>query len=68
MPRYTDEDAAQWYARYSEGLTLAEVAKEFGVSQPTVQGALLRRGCERRRAMRSTRLGRPLRPRPVLPE
>lgn len=67
MPRYTDEDAARWYARYQEGLTLAEVAKEVGVPAPTVQGAFLRRGWERRPAMRRTALARPRRPRPELP-
>ena len=67
-PRYSDEDVIRWYARYQQGLTLQEVAREVGASVPTVQGAFLRRGWERRRAMRRTALARPLRPRPELPE
>ena len=47
-PRYTDDDVARWYARYQQGLTLKEVAREFGVAQPTIQGAFLRRGLPRR--------------------
>jgi transcriptional regulator with XRE-family HTH domain len=50
--RYTDEDVAQWYARYQEGLTLKEVAAEFGVAEPTVQGAFLRKRLPRRPAIR----------------
>ena len=49
MPRkYTDEDAARWYARYQQGLTLKEVAREFGVGAPAVLGEFLRRGLPRR--------------------
>jgi DNA-binding CsgD family transcriptional regulator len=46
--RYTEEDVANWYARYQEGRSIVEVAKDFGVSPPTVHGAFLRRRLDRR--------------------
>ena len=46
--RYTDEDVAAWYARYEQGLTVREVAREVGASAPTVYGEFLRRGWPRR--------------------
>ena len=63
-PRYSDEDVVRWYARYQQGLTLAEVAREVGASVPTVQGAFLRRGWARRPPVRRTARARP---RPILP-
>ena len=49
MPRkHTDEDVARWYARYQQGLTLNEVAREFRVGTPTVLGEFVRRGLPRR--------------------
>ena len=54
MPRYTDEDVARWYARYQDGLTLKELAREFGVATPTIQGAFLRRRLPVRPAWRRT--------------
>ena len=60
--RYTDEDVAQWYARYQDGLTLKEVAAEFGVAEPTVQGAFLRKRLDRRPALRRWAVAKPPRP------
>ena len=64
MPRYTEEDVVRWYARYQQGLTLKEVAQEFGVSTPTVLGEFVRRGWERRPPVRRSA---PVRPRPERP-
>ena len=50
--RYTDEDVVRWYERYQQGLTLKELAREFGASEPTILGEFMRRGLPRRPAVR----------------
>ena len=55
--RYTEDDVAQWYARYQDGLTLKEVTRELKVSESTVIGAFLRRRLPRRPAVRRSALG-----------
>ena len=48
MARYSEDQVTRWYARYQDGLTLNQVAREFGVAQPTVLGEFVRRGWPRR--------------------
>ncbi len=45
MPRpRNDKRPNEWYSRYQDGLSLAEVAVEFGVKRQTVYDAFARRG------------------------
>lgn len=47
--RRHDERAAAMYERYTEGLSLAEVAEEFGVTRQSVYGLFKGRGWELRK-------------------
>ena len=58
-PRYTDDDVALWYSSYVQGQTLAELAREFGVAEATIQGAFLRRGLPRRPPLRRSATPKP---------
>ena len=49
---YSDDDVVRWYERYQQGLTLKELAREFGASEPTILGEFMRRGFPRRPAVR----------------
>lgn len=47
-PRPSDERAQRMYARYRQGLSLADVAAEFGVTRQSVYGLFATRGWELR--------------------
>ena len=50
--RYTGDDVVRWYERYQQGLTLKELVREVGASEPTILGEFMRRGFPRRPAVR----------------
>ncbi|MEW1584188.1 hypothetical protein AB0283_01890 [Micromonospora vinacea] len=55
MAKLTDPERSEAVKQYSEGASIAEVAKNFGLTEPGMRGLLIRRGAVLRRTVHTLR-------------